>query len=83
MPTVYILQDGDNRIYIGSTTDLERRQREHRRGHTSTTRKLRDFTVVWKKDTVELAEARKIERKIKNWKSRRMVDLLIRGVIDV
>ena len=83
MATVYILKDIRERIYIGSTVNFARRMQEHQRGHTTTTRKMDEWHVVWKKDLSTLVDARVLEKKIKKWKSRKMVDLLIHGVISI
>jgi putative endonuclease len=83
MPLVYILKDSKNRVYIGSTTDLDRRLKEHQRGHTATTRRLDEVRFVWHKELSTLEEARNAERKIKKWKSRKMVELLIAGTINI
>lgn len=40
MAWVYMLRGASGRHYIGSTTDLERRLEQHRRGHTQTTKRL-------------------------------------------
>ncbi|MBU1033051.1 MAG: GIY-YIG nuclease family protein [Patescibacteria group bacterium] len=83
MATVYILKDLNDKIYVGSTTNIERRISEHERGHTATTRRLNDPKIAWKQDFPTLEQARKIERKIKKWKSRKMIELLINGTISI
>ncbi len=65
MAWVYILQGSTGRHYIGSTVNLERRLEEHRRGHTHTTRRLGELTLVAAKEVSTLSEARQIERMLK------------------
>jgi len=63
---VYILRGSNGRHYIGSTTDLERRLLEHRRGHTHTTQRLgEDIEVLASKECASLEEARQLERTLK------------------
>ena len=40
MAWVYMLRGSSGRYYIGSTTDMQRRLEQHRRGHTHSTRRL-------------------------------------------
>jgi len=63
---VYILKGSNGRHYIGSTTDLERRLSEHRRGHTHTTKRLGDsIELLATRTCTSLEEARQIERTLK------------------
>ncbi len=81
MAWAYILQG--KFFYVGSTVDLEKRLLQHKRGHTHTTKRIGDWALVWEKEFAELKLARSTERKIKNWKSKKMIQLLIDGKIDV
>jgi predicted GIY-YIG superfamily endonuclease len=63
MPCVYILK-GD-RYYVGSTTNLNRRFFEHKRGHTHTTKRIGNWELVKVIKTETIEEARLLERKIK------------------
>ena len=65
MAWVYILRGSTGRHYIGSTVNLEQRFEEHRRGHTHTTRRLGELTLVAAKEVGTLGEARQIERRLK------------------
>ena len=69
MPWVYILEGSSGRHYIGSAVDLDARLAQHMRGHTATTKRLGDtLEIVAKKEVPTLAEARKIERSLKQKK---------------
>ena len=70
MPWVYILRGSSGRHYIGSTVDLDARFAQHLRGHTATTKRLGgQLEIVAKKQVATLAEARKIERGLKQKKN--------------
>ena len=70
------LQDGS--FYIGSTRNLAKRIERHNRGGNLSTRYKKPFEVVWKKTYTIYAEAVKEEKKIKSWKSRTMIENLIK-----
>ena len=75
---VYILKsDSTGRFYVGSCTDVNRRFDEHRRGHTYTTRKYGPWRIKLIMKCPSLNEARKLERKIKKWKSSKMTQRFI------
>jgi len=77
MSWIYILENTEtDRYYIGSTGDIERRLRQHRSGKTRTTRVLQTYTLVYKEwyDTIE--EARKREKKLKSYKSKKYIKVV-------
>ena len=65
---VYVLRDAHGRYYIGSTSDIDRRLKQHRHGHTSTTRRMKNLEIVLSQEYATLTEARRVERKIKKLK---------------
>lgn len=75
---VYILKNKDTgRYYIGSTNDLERRLKQHKRGSTRTTRILGTDSLVYTEEYNTLLEARNREKKLKSYKSRKYLEWLI------
>jgi putative endonuclease len=79
MAWVYILESASGRFYIGSTTDLDRRVGEHRRGHTHTTTRLGGgLNVAAALQVATLAEARSIERELKRKKNPHLALYLLR-----
>ena len=77
---VYILQSiSTRRFYVGATVDLPRRLSEHGRGHSLHTRGRGPRQLVYQAEFPSLAEARRRERAIKNWKSHQAIESLIRA----
>jgi len=83
MPSTYILEDQKEKIYIGSCINLESRFLDHLRGNTLSTKNFINPKIAWRKDFDDLKEARACERKIKKWKSRKMINFLIVGEIKL
>jgi len=74
---VYILRDKGNRLYIGSTLDLSRRLKQHKKGHTQTTRRMNEPKLVFKQQYNSIEEARCIERKMKKLKRKDYIEKII------
>jgi putative endonuclease len=70
MAWVYMLRGSPGRFYIGSTTDLDRRVKQHQSGHTHTTQRLgADLEVVASLQLQTLEAARALEREMKRKKN--------------
>jgi putative endonuclease len=79
---VYILQsETARRYYVGSTNELDRRVAEHERGHSRATRGRGPWKLVYSERFETLAEARRREIEIKQWKSANMIRALIEGSV--
>lgn len=77
MAYVYILETSSGKYYIGSTSNLEKRLKHHRGGHTPSTKKLGSVTLAFSQKYVTLAEARYIERRLKKLKRRDYIEKII------
>lgn len=75
---VYILRHNNNHFYIGSTTDINRRVAQHKGGHTRTTKRLGNFTLVFQQKYSSLQMARIVERKLKSMKRKDYIEKIIR-----
>ena len=75
--TVYILRDGKGRFYIGSTTDLARRLKQHALKHTQTTARMNEPKLVLSQDYESLKQARMIERRLKNLKRKDYIEKIV------
>ena len=79
MAFLYILQSQrTGNFYVGSTNDLPRRLAEHARDPTPSTRRRGPWQLVYKEEWSSLSEARRRERQIKSWKSRKAIAELLR-----
>lgn len=74
---VYIVQDIKDRAYVGSTNNVGRRWRQHELGHTQTTRNMDSPKIVLAQEFSSLAEARRVERKIKKLKRKDYIKKMI------
>lgn len=74
---LYILQDKKMKFYIGSTSDINRRIKQHNAGHTQTTRNMEMPKLVLLQEYQTISEARKIEQKIKNLKRKDYIQKMI------
>lgn len=75
---VYILQSlVNNRYYIGSTNDLDRRLQEHNDGRGKYTNLTKPFRLVFNQSYHSLNDARSIERRLKKMKSRKIIEEII------
>jgi predicted GIY-YIG superfamily endonuclease len=73
MAWVYMLRGSSGRHCIGATEDLTRRLAEHRRGGTHTTARIgEDLELIASRELTSMAEARKLERRLKKKKNPRL-----------
>ena len=79
MAWMYILKCSDGSYYVGSTTNLEIRIREHNDGVGSTYTALRrPVELVYSAKFTTIAEAYQAEKRVQGW-SRAKREALIRG----
>lgn len=75
---IYILQTKGNHYYIGSTNDLNRRLLEHKSGKTKSLKRLLPIKLVFSQKFGDVNLARKIENKLKRFKSRKIIEKIIK-----
>ncbi|PIB39354.1 GIY-YIG nuclease family protein [Maribacter sp. 4G9] len=64
---VYVLRSlKDRRLYIGMTSDIDRRLNEHNSGRTKSTKGYRPWELVYKESYPDIASARKREKYLKS-----------------
>lgn len=74
---VYILKDKKDKFYIGSTTDIKRRLRQHENKHTPTTRRMMEPKLALAQEYDSLEIARKIERRLKKLKRKDYIEKIV------
>ncbi len=76
---LYILKSQkNNKFYIGSTNDLERRIKEHNSGKTKSLKYLRPLEIVFYKEFQNESDARKMEIKLKKFKNRNIIEQIVK-----
>lgn len=82
MAVVYILQSEKNkRYYVGSTNNLERRLKEHNSGKTLSIRFTKPYSIVFSQEFDSIELARKIELRLKKYKSRKILEKIIQDKV--
>lgn len=72
MPTLYVLQSlKDDRTYVGSTNNFDRRLNQHQTGKVISTKHRVPFKVLFTEEFETLKEARKRELYYKSGAGRR------------
>ena len=75
---LYILKNEEtNRYYIGSTSNLSRRLKQHSSGSIRTTRILKTDKLVYQEEFSNVTEAKLREKKLKSYKSKKYIEWLI------
>lgn len=74
---VYILKDKNGKYYIGSTSNLEKRLRQHANGHTQTTRNMVNPELVLKQVVGSILQAREIEARLKKMKRKDYIEKIV------
>jgi len=77
MAFVYILlSDKIKRTYVGSTTDIGRRLKEHNDGKNFFTKRYTPWKLFYKEEYSDLGEARKREKYLKTCAGRKFIKKL-------
>lgn len=82
---VYILKSKvTNKYYVGSTSNLERRIKDHNFGNTPSTKSMRPWILCFSQEFESLEIARRIERRLKSLKRRDYLSKIIAdGVVKL
>ncbi len=75
---LYILQSilKPNKIYIGSSNNLERHLKDHNNGNTKSTRYFIPWKIIYSEQYLTKKEALNRERQLKKWKNRKRINNL-------
>ncbi len=78
MPWVYILKsDLNDRFYVGSTKNLQKRFAQHLNKHTQTTARMGKIILVFSQEFTTLKEAQAIEKRLKKLKRKDYLQKII------
>lgn len=81
---LYILRsEQEETYYTGSSDDPEKRCFFHNHQSKGYTLTYRPWKVVYRHGFETKQEAMAAERKVKSWKSKKMIRLLVEGEIDI
>ena len=73
----YLLECNDGSFYVGSTTDLERRVRQHQLGQGAAyTRARRPVRLVWSAPFDRIDDAYAFEKRVQGWSRRKRIALI-------
>jgi putative endonuclease len=76
---IYILySQTKDRYYVGSCEDVNKRLVKHNTNHSGFTGKTGDWIIKWVEEYTIKTDALKREKQIKLWKSRKMIENLIK-----
>lgn len=79
---VYILKDRtQNKLYIGYTTDLQRRIKEHTRRQVHTTKRYKEKDLVFYEVFFDKQDALRREKYFKSTKGKRALKLMLKGTL--
>jgi putative endonuclease len=62
---VYVLQNSEDRFYIGVTGDIAQRLAQHNTGGSKWTSRRGPWRLVWQSESMPLSAARKLENRLK------------------
>ncbi len=74
---VYILKCSNGRFYVGSTQNIQTRYAEHATGRVKATRNILPVEIALFHPCATIAEARKLEYRIKQLKSRSIIERMV------
>lgn len=81
---LYILECSDGSLYVGSTTNLERRFAEHRMGEGGVyTRGRRPLTLVYAEPFARIDDAFAREKQVQGWSRRKRLALIAGNLADL
>jgi putative endonuclease len=62
---VYVLQNREERFYVGLSEDVGKRVGQHNLGDSKWTRGRGPWILIWQSEEMNLSEARKLENRLK------------------
>lgn len=82
--SLYILKsESSDKYYVGSSANPRLRLAYHNSFEKGFTSRYRPWKIVFTKEFLSKNEANNTERKIKKWKSRKMIERILNGEITL
>ena len=78
-----LLSHKDNRTYIGSTDNIERRVAEHNSGKNTSTKNRRPLKLIYIEEFDTLIDARNRERYLKTRRGRKDLKIIFEKLEDI
>jgi len=79
---VYVLwSKEESKFYIGFTSDIERRIKEHRSGKVHTTKRYKSLNLIYYEKFVSEVDARRREKYFKTTQGKKGLRLILRDTI--
>ncbi|MFH1856740.1 MAG: GIY-YIG nuclease family protein [Candidatus Omnitrophota bacterium] len=80
---VYILQsEKDGNLYVGSTSDIDKRLVYHNRGSVRSTKSRRPLKLIYKEEVDSVSSARRREKFLKSGRGREWIKkIVLRGEV--
>ena len=75
---VYFLKTESGKYYIGSTVDLDRRLKQHKSGHTHSTKRMGKLELIFSQEYSNLKDARNIEFNLKKLQRKDYIEKIIK-----
>lgn len=76
---VYVIFSHDfDRIYIGMTSDLDKRLKEHNSGHSKSTKAFAPWEIVYSESFSSRKEARERENSLKSFRKRKWIRYMLK-----
>ena len=70
-------------FYVGVSEEPKRRLVYHNNESKGYTQRYRPWKIVYRQECSDKSQALRAERKVKSWKSKKMIGYLISGRIDI
>jgi putative endonuclease len=77
---LYIIQSKEGHVYVGSTTDLKKRLRQHNEHKAGWTKRGTEWKIIYQEDCASISEGRMREKWFKSGVGReRIKEILMSG----